>query len=67
MKNKIIIDFPVEIQIPTVPNYIFGYKGELKFDIKDLDEKLLTSIGEKWTNELILNARKRKSYSKRPK
>jgi hypothetical protein len=51
-----------EIKTPTTPNFIkvtIG-KQEVNLSISEFDEKELREIGERWTNDLIASARKRK-------
>lgn len=45
----------IKIKIPMVPNYVFSTNNH-QFNVGELDDKMLKSLGKQWTNNLIKNA-----------
>lgn len=53
-----------KIQTPTTPNFIkvrVGSKEEVTLPISDFTEEELREVGRKWTEELIISAKRRKN------
>lgn len=54
MKEKILINRNVEIELPLLPNFLIS--GDKSYSIKDFSKKELQEIGKKWTFALLEKA-----------
>lgn len=53
------INKKIEIEVPSVPNFILGKEKGQKWSISEFSETDLREIGAEWTEKLIREAKKK--------
>lgn len=60
MKAKITVKTELEIQLPSLPNFLRASNKDATISIEELSDDQLIELGEKWTGELIRKASRRR-------
>ncbi len=58
--SKQVLTVKATVKIPTVPNFILGADGDMKFPLSAFDDAGLKLIAQAWTVELLNNANRQR-------